>query len=315
VRFRRRARNVSSFVSGYSQIWNLALFFLLIPRAAAFLNEVYPNRISTSQIRLGLSSWAGRRGPGCASDWHIEEWLPGFLGLVSCTSHLWYLHSTVPRRHGRSTPAQCASRHALVLGVFQWSSSLRIEEVVSAPDIRNVLPRLFLFEIWDKLKEKTDPFGYFRGRPHWTNLNLNYDSDQVWPKSDFLFVPYVLRLSLFSLFSSRSNICARRSSFPCIWSPLLLLNLPTKSKRKKMEIVIQDLDGSLSLSLSTKIPIYMERDLSMNRSRLSSIRIDMSLMSDYADLYMFWPRSFPLQRRRFRSFNLMSWGMWPMLGP
>jgi len=48
-------------------------------------------------------------------------------------------------------------------------------------------------------------------------------------------------------------------------------------KRKNMEIVNQDLDGSLSLSLSTEIPIYMERDLSMNRSRLSSIRIDMSL--------------------------------------
>ncbi|KAI5311454.1 hypothetical protein L3X38_000180 (mitochondrion) [Prunus dulcis] len=55
--------------------------------AAAFLNEVYPNRISTSQIRLGLSGRAGRRGPGCASDRHIGEWLPGFLGLVSCTSH------------------------------------------------------------------------------------------------------------------------------------------------------------------------------------------------------------------------------------
>lgn len=198
MRFRRRARNVSSIVSGYSLIWNLALLFLLIPRAAAFLNEVYPNRISTSQIRLGLSSWAGRRGPGCASDWHIGEWLPGFLGLVSCTSRSWYLHSTVPRRRGRSTPSVLLSRHALVLGVFQWSSSLRIEEV--APDIRNVLPRLFLFKIWDKLKEKADPFGDFRGRPHWTNLNLNYDSDQVLPKSDFLFVPYVLRLDFFPFF-------------------------------------------------------------------------------------------------------------------
>lgn len=47
--------------------------------------------------------------------------------------------------------------------------------------------------------------------------------------------------------------------------------------KKKMEIVNQDLDGSLSFSLSTEIPIYMERDLSMNRFRLSSIRIDMSL--------------------------------------
>ena len=44
-----------------------------------------------------------------------------------------------------------------------------------------------------------------------------------------------------------------------------------------MEIVNQDLDGSLSLSLSMEIPIYMDRNLSMNRSRLSSIRMDMSL--------------------------------------
>lgn len=101
-----------------------------------------------------------------------------------------------------------------------------------------------------------------------------------------------------------------------VYAPTLIIEkrdflaLSSKTKKRqsirKMEIVIQDLDGSLSLSLSTKIPIYMERDLSMNRSRLSSIRIDMSLMSDYANLYMFWPRSFPLQRRRFRSFNLMS---------
>lgn len=27
------------------------------------------------------------------------------------------------------------------------------------------------------------------------------------------------------------------------------------------------------------------------------------IMNDYADLYMFWPRPFPLQRVRFRSFN------------
>lgn len=50
-----------------------------------------------------------------------------------------------------------------------------------------------------------------------------------------------------------------------------------QNQEKKMEIVNQDLDGSLSLSLPTEIPIYMDRNLSMNRSRLSSIRIDMSL--------------------------------------
>ena len=76
--------------------WSEALVFLLILQAVAFLNEVYPYWISTSQIRLGLSSWVGRRGLGCASDRHIGEWLPWFPGLVSCTSHSWYLHSTVP---------------------------------------------------------------------------------------------------------------------------------------------------------------------------------------------------------------------------
>nr|GFB33482.1 hypothetical protein [Tanacetum cinerariifolium] len=63
-----------------------------VAEAAAFLDEVYPNRISTSQI----------------------------------------------------------------------SGLLALEEVVSVPDICNALPRLFLYGV----KEKTDPFGDFRGRPH-----------------------------------------------------------------------------------------------------------------------------------------------------
>ena len=111
-----------------------------------------------------------------------------------------------------------------------------------------------------------------------------------------------------------------------VYAPTLIIEkrdflaLSSKTKKRqsirKMEIVIQDLDGSLSLSLSTEIPIYMERDLSMNRSRLSSIRIDMSLWATTPIFsYMFWPRPFPLRRGRFGSFNLMSWGMWPMLGP
>ena len=51
VRFRRRARNVSS---GLFTDLKLSTCFI---RAAALLNEVYPNLISTSQIRirLGLS--------------------------------------------------------------------------------------------------------------------------------------------------------------------------------------------------------------------------------------------------------------------
>ena len=81
-----------------------------------------------------------------------------------------------------------------------------------------------------------------------------------------------------------------KTMFPFLtvkWLSAPALRLKTKTcrqkkgnqseKRKNMEIVNQDLDGSLSLSLSTEIPIYMERDLSMNRPRLSSIRIDMSL--------------------------------------
>ncbi|GER42919.1 cellobiohydrolase I [Striga asiatica] len=76
--------------------------------------------------------------------------------------HLAFMISTFQLCPGDRVEARPSSvllsRHALVLGVFQWSSSLRIEEVVSATNIRNVLPRLFLFEIWDKLKEKTDLF-------------------------------------------------------------------------------------------------------------------------------------------------------------
>lgn len=85
--------------------------------------------------------------------------------------------------------------------------------------------------------------------------------------------------------------------------PALRLKTCCQKAINQMEIVNQDLDGSLSLSLSTGIPLHMDRNRSMNRSRRDSRRID---MSDRADLYMFWPRPFPLQRRRFRSFNLMS---------
>lgn len=64
-----------------------------------------------------------------------------------------------------------------------------------------------------------------------------------------------------------------KTMFPCRFKTCRQGN----QSKKKIEIVNQDLDGSLSLSLFTEIPIYMERNLSMNRSRLSSIRIDMSL--------------------------------------
>lgn len=201
MRFRRWARNVSSFVSIYSQIWNLALVFLLIPGGAAFLNEVYPNRISTSQIRLGLSSWAGRRGPGCASDRRIGGWFcPGFSAWYPAPRvHDIYIQLYPGDTIEARPPSVLLSRHALVPGLSQWSSSVRRSRV--RPRHLQRPPTLFLLLInIDKLKKKTDPFGDFRGRPHWTDLNLNYDSDQILPKLDFLFVPYALRLSFFFFF-------------------------------------------------------------------------------------------------------------------
>ena len=130
VRFRRRARNVSSFVSVYSLIWNLALVFLLIPGAAAFLNEVYPNRISTSQIRLGFSSWARRRGPRCASDRHIGGGCPGFSAWYPAPRvHDIYIQLCPGDTVEARPPRVRLSRHALVPGVFQWSSSIRRSRV------------------------------------------------------------------------------------------------------------------------------------------------------------------------------------------
>lgn len=68
------------------------------------------------------------------------------------------------------------------------------------------------------------------------------------------------------------------TGFPLSWALLdRLRSDPGSNNWNKLEIANQDLDGSLSLSLSTEIPIYMERDLSMNRFILSYIWIDMSL--------------------------------------
>lgn len=128
------------------------------------MNEVYPNRISTSQIRLGLSSRAGRRGPGCASDRHIGEWVVRVLGLVSYPApcvHDIYIQlcpgDTVKARQ----PSALLSRHALVPGVFQWSSSVRRSRVRSGHLQRPPTP------LKSKMgKTGGDPFGDFCGRPH-----------------------------------------------------------------------------------------------------------------------------------------------------
>ena len=56
--------------------------------------------------------------------------------------------------------------HDMLWSRVSSSGLLALEEVVSVPDIYNVLPRLFILKKKEKLKEKTDPFGDFRGRPH-----------------------------------------------------------------------------------------------------------------------------------------------------
>lgn len=45
-------------------------------------------RTELALLRSGEASPAelGAGALACTSDWHIGEWLPGFLGLVSCTS-------------------------------------------------------------------------------------------------------------------------------------------------------------------------------------------------------------------------------------
>lgn len=86
----------------------------------------------------------------------LGEWLPGFLGLVSC-SFMISTFNCAPETRSKQTSV-LLSRHALVPGVFLWSSSVRRSRV------RPGFPRLLFSQ--DKDQEKTDPFGDFRGRPH-----------------------------------------------------------------------------------------------------------------------------------------------------
>ena len=125
---RRRARNVSSF--GLFTDLNLALVFLLIPGARRSQNKsVYPNRRRTSQISDGLSSGAGRRGPGCASDRHIR----GVVARVSRPGILFVHDIYIQLCPGDTVearpPSVLLSRHAQVPGVFLWSSSVRRSRV------------------------------------------------------------------------------------------------------------------------------------------------------------------------------------------
>ena len=121
------------------------------------------------------------------------------------------------------------SKHARPVCVFHdmlWSrvsscGLLALEEVVSVPDICNVLSRLFWGDKQRSGKDGPNPFGDFRGRPHWTDLDLNYDSDQVLPKLDFLFVPYVAYTLLFPL-SALSSICSIGSSFYSNSKPIVV---------------------------------------------------------------------------------------------
>ena len=112
----------------------------------------------------------------------LGEYLPGFLGLVSLSSRSWYLHSTVPRRHGRSTPAPCASRHALVPGFFLWSSSVRRSRVRTGHLQRPLTPFLFLTK---KDQEKTDRthsviFAVALTEPTWIWTTIQIKSYRNW---------------------------------------------------------------------------------------------------------------------------------------
>ena len=125
----------------------------MIP-GAAFLNEVYPNRISTSQIRLGLSSGAGRRGPGCASDRHIGGGCPGFSAWYPAPRvHDIYIQLCPGDTVEARPPSVLLSRHALVPGVFQWSSSVRRSRVRPGHLQRPLTP---FFGGTNKDQEKTD---------------------------------------------------------------------------------------------------------------------------------------------------------------
>ena len=112
-------------------------------------------------------SWlAGDRGPGCASDRHIRGVLarvsrPGILILA-------FMISTF------NCAPETRSKHARPVCVFHdmlWSrvsscGLLALEEVVSVPDICNVLSRLFCGDKQRSGKDGPNPFGDFRGRPH-----------------------------------------------------------------------------------------------------------------------------------------------------
>ena len=144
----------------------LSTCFFIDSWGSAFAESVYPNRRRTFQISDGLSSRAGRRGPGCASDRHIRGVLarvsrPGILILA-------FMISTF------NCAPETRSKHARPVCVFHdmlWSrvsscGLLALEEVVSVPDICNVLSRLFWGDKQRSGKDGPNPFGDFRGRPH-----------------------------------------------------------------------------------------------------------------------------------------------------
>ena len=171
---RRRARKVSSF--GLFTDLNLALVFLLIPGARRSQNKsVYPNRRRTSQISNSLSSGAGLGALDALAIGTSGEWLPGLIGRPGIL-HLAFMISTfncAPETGSKHAHPVCFFHDMLWSRIF--SCGLRdSEEVVSVPDICNVLPR---GEIWAKRKSLPasfrvgskggpTPFGDFRGRPH-----------------------------------------------------------------------------------------------------------------------------------------------------
>ena len=116
----------------------------------------------------------------------------------------------MPQRHGRSTASVLLSRHALVPGVFPWSSSVRRSRVRHG-HLCNVLPHFFDFQY--RTKGKDWPIQWLSRPP-----SLNQLESRLRFRSSLTEIGFPFRAICaltFSPFFSRCNICSWKFSFPC----------------------------------------------------------------------------------------------------
>ena len=177
------------------------------------MNEVYPNRISTSQIRLGLSIWAGRRGPGCASDRHIGGGCPGFSAWYPAPRvYDIYIQLCPGDTVEARPPSVLLSRHALVPGIFLWSSSVRRSRV--RPGHLQRPPTLFFILNIGQRKRLTHSvtFAVALTEPTWiwTTIQIKSDRNRIsfscHMRLDLTFSPFIFPVqSLFSKVRVKAN--------------------------------------------------------------------------------------------------------------